>query len=178
MKIKNILDDKTLHYAKKIAIVGCSGAGKTTLAKYLGKKLSLPVYHLDKFYWKPGWQEENLNVFEKKHANLCKQKQWIIDGNSCRTITERLKHTDVIIFLDVPRWKCFFRIIFRRVRFHKKQRSDLPTGCFDRLELNYLRYVWRYNKQYKPYILHHITKACKKNKAIRFIKTNGQTISF
>lgn len=32
---------------KRICIIGGSGTGKTTLAKNLGKQLSLPVYYID-----------------------------------------------------------------------------------------------------------------------------------
>jgi len=40
---------------KKIIIVGCGGAGKSTLAVLLGKKLNINVVHLDKLYWLSGW---------------------------------------------------------------------------------------------------------------------------
>ena len=40
---------------KKIAIIGCAGSGKTTLA-FLLQKLNLPIYHLDQYYWKPNWE--------------------------------------------------------------------------------------------------------------------------
>ncbi|MGL4882562.1 MAG: hypothetical protein ACRC8K_16095 [Waterburya sp.] len=46
---------------KRIAIIGCCGAGKSTLAKSLGEKLNLPVIHLDTYYWQPGWQETEQN---------------------------------------------------------------------------------------------------------------------
>jgi adenylate kinase family enzyme len=32
---------------QRIAIVGCSGSGKTCLARHLGARLDLPVTHLD-----------------------------------------------------------------------------------------------------------------------------------
>ena len=41
---------------KRIMIIGCGGAGKSTLARQLGEKLNLPVVHLDKLFWLPGWE--------------------------------------------------------------------------------------------------------------------------
>ena len=40
----------------KILIIGCGGAGKSTLAKILDEKLGLPVIHLDKEFWRAGWK--------------------------------------------------------------------------------------------------------------------------
>jgi adenylate kinase family enzyme len=44
---------------QRIAIIGCGcgGAGKSTLAVAMGSLLALPVYHLDRLFWKPGWLE-------------------------------------------------------------------------------------------------------------------------
>lgn len=39
---------------QRIAIIGCCGAGKSTLAKRLGAILSIPVMQMDSFYWQPG----------------------------------------------------------------------------------------------------------------------------
>lgn len=36
-------------------IIGPGNAGKSTLAVELGKKLKLPIYHLDKIGWQAGW---------------------------------------------------------------------------------------------------------------------------
>jgi len=42
---------------ERVAIVGPGGAGKSTFARSLGERTGLPVFHLDRFYWKPGWVE-------------------------------------------------------------------------------------------------------------------------
>lgn len=38
-------------------MLGPCGAGKSILATQLGKRLDLPVIHLDSEYWRPGWIE-------------------------------------------------------------------------------------------------------------------------
>lgn len=35
---------------KKIMIIGCGGAGKSTLARELGAQMNLDVYHLDQLF--------------------------------------------------------------------------------------------------------------------------------
>ncbi len=49
--------DEALKQMKRVMVVGPSGVGKSTLARGLGKVLNLPVVHLDKLYWRPGWVE-------------------------------------------------------------------------------------------------------------------------
>lgn len=41
----------------KIAIIGNAGSGKSTLSAKLRALLAIPLYHLDQYFWKPGWQE-------------------------------------------------------------------------------------------------------------------------
>ena len=39
----------------RIVVIGSAGSGKSTLSQKLGQIYSLPVVHLDKYYWKPNW---------------------------------------------------------------------------------------------------------------------------
>lgn len=48
---------------RRILVVGCCGAGKTTLSRELGEILRIPVYHLDRYFWKPGWVEDSKENF-------------------------------------------------------------------------------------------------------------------
>ncbi len=42
---------------KKIVIIGSAGAGKSTLARELGKILGIEVVHLDLYFWRSDWHE-------------------------------------------------------------------------------------------------------------------------
>jgi adenylate kinase family enzyme len=37
---------------QRVAVIGCGGSGKTTLARQLGELLDLPVIHIDARYWR------------------------------------------------------------------------------------------------------------------------------
>src|SRR3989304_8800051 len=146
------IHDALFHY-KKIAIIGCGGSGKTTLANKLGLLFNLPVHHLDQYYWKPGWVESDLEAFKKEHEKLCAREAWIIDGNQMSTIADRINNADMIIFLDMPTRLCLWRIVTRWLRFRKKHRNDIPEGCRDRLTWGFFTYVVNFNKRFRPRIL-------------------------
>jgi adenylate kinase family enzyme len=88
---------------KRVLVIGSPGGGKTTLSRELGKLLDLPVYHLDKLFWKPGWALSDDESFRALQRELVSKPRWIIDGNYDRTLDVRLPHADTVIHLDFPR---------------------------------------------------------------------------
>ena len=51
---------------ERILIIGCGGAGKSTLARQLGERTGLPVVHLDQLFWHPGWVESTKDEIDAK----------------------------------------------------------------------------------------------------------------
>jgi adenylate kinase family enzyme len=137
----------------KITIIGSGGSGKSTLAKQLGEKLMIDVYHLDSLFWKPNWvgvpKEEQRIVQD----DLVKKKKWIIDGNYGGTMGIRLNAADTIIFLDIPRTICVFRVFKRVIKYRNKRRPDMGVGCEERFSFEFFKWVWEYPKTKKPGIL-------------------------
>ena len=41
---------------RRIAIVGCGGSGKSSLARELSSRTGIEVTHLDALYWDAEWQ--------------------------------------------------------------------------------------------------------------------------
>ena len=131
---------------ERILIIGCGGAGKSTLARQLGENLDLPVVHLDRLFWKPGWVEESREEFDRKLAVELENPSWIIDGNFNRTMPQRLAKCDTIIYLDFSRLACLMGVIKRIITTFGKVRPDMGEGCPERFDLEFLQWVWNYNK--------------------------------
>ena len=130
---------------ERIMIIGCGGAGKSTLARQLGEKLNLPVVHLDKLWWKPGWVETSRDDFDAKLAQELKKPRWIMDGNFNRTIEVRIAKCDTIIYMDFSRVTCLLGVLKRVITTHGKVRPDMGEGCPERFDLEFLKWVWSFN---------------------------------
>jgi adenylate kinase family enzyme len=113
----------------KIDIIGSFGAGKTTLALQLGETLGIPVFHLDRFFWLPGWKAKPENVRIKILEELVQQEQWIIEGAYLRISKPRLNTADTIIFLDIPDYLCLIRTFLRYFKDREQFCPDLPDRC-------------------------------------------------
>lgn len=131
---------------KRIIIIGCGGAGKSTLARQLGEKLNLPVVHLDKLFWKPGWEHVSHDEFDCLHRQALAQEKWIIDGNFDRTMAERIQHCDTVIYLDFNRFACLMGVAKRILTNYGKVRPDMGEGCPERIDWEFLKWVWDFNK--------------------------------
>lgn len=127
---------------KRIAIIGCGGAGKTTLARQLGERLGIEVVHLDVLFWRPGWVETPAPEWEERMRGLVSGESWILDGNYGGTMAIRLPAADTVIFLDLPRRVCLWGIVWRRFRYAERPRIDRADGCDESLDWDFIRYVW------------------------------------
>lgn len=142
---------------KKIAIIGCAGSGKTTLAFALQRKLQLPLYHLDQYYWLPHWQRVDLGKFKTIHDQLCDRDSWIIEGSYVKFFPYRAAKADLIIFMDIPRYQCMWYVIKRSFEHWGEVIPGNPDECRQRIIswkfFGFLQWVWTFNKRYNQMIL-------------------------
>lgn len=157
----------------KIAIIGSPGSGKSTLALKLHKILHLPLFHIDQYFWKAGWQRPDREEFRKIHDQLCDAPEWIIEGMAVRHFEYRITNADVVIFLDVPLYVCLYRIFKRAfTNFGKVFFSSAP-GCEERFpDREFLTYVWNFNRKQKPEVLALLEKY--KDKKVFVIKNQHE----
>ncbi len=164
------------HQYKRIAIIGCCGAGKSTLAKILGEKLNLPVIHLDAYYWQPGRQETKQNEWLARQQELIKSDRWIIDGNYGSTMDIRLARANTIIWLDFNRYVCLRRVLKRYLQYAGNPRPDMAQGCPERFNWEFLEYVWNFPQIHRLRILERLAK-CQDNKQIIILQKPHQVLN-
>lgn len=137
----------------RIAIVGSGGSGKSTLARELGRALGLPVVHLDREFWKAGWVPTERTAWEARTRELVAGDAWVMDGNFGGTMELRLAAADTVVFLDLPRPVCLWRVVRRRIVNRGRSRPDMTAGCHEKLDLEFLRWVWHYPNEARPAVL-------------------------
>ena len=131
---------------ERILIIGCSGSGKSRLARKLGQKLGLPVIHLDQLWWTENWQNVTVEEFDSRLAMALNMDRWIIDGNYSRTMGVRLSQCDTVIYLDFSRWACLLGMCQRLLSSRGKTRPDMPAGCPERFSWEFVKWIWDFNK--------------------------------
>ena len=104
----------------KIHIIGCSGTGKTYLARKLSKKYNIQHYDLDDIQWDNSADGYGLKMPVNKREELLKQiliqESWIIEGVYYAWVTESFQMADVIYVLDIPSYIYKYRIIIRFIK--------------------------------------------------------------
>lgn len=135
---------------RRILVIGSPGAGKTTFSLALAERLSLPVVHLDRLFWRDGWQNVSREEFDRQLADAMAGPAWIIDGNYSRTLPVRLAAADTVILLDYPTVTCLCGVLTRVRRNRGKSRPDMGGNCPERLDPEFLRYVRRFRREQRP----------------------------
>ena len=137
---------------KKILVIGSGGAGKSTFARCLGEITGIEVVHLDKLHWRAGWIEPPKDELRKTVENNLKKESWIMDGNFGGTMDLRLAACDTAILLDLPRTVCVYRVLKRRIKYRGTNRPDMSEGCSEKIDYEFLRWIWDYPKKNKPQV--------------------------
>jgi len=137
---------------QRVIVIGSGGAGKSTLARQIGETLGLPVVHLDREYWRPGWTETPKDEWRRKVEEIVRRDRWVIDGNFGGTMEIRIAVCDTIVFLDFPRTLCTYRAIKRWITYYNRTRPDMGAGCNEKIDLEFLSWVWNFPTRSKPAI--------------------------
>ena len=123
-----------LRRCRRILVLGSGGSGKSTLARQLGDRLELPVIHLDIHYWSHGWKAT-------PEAEWQERVQQLVRGE------------------DLSRWVCVRSILARWLRYRFAARPDLPAGCPEKIDLDFLGWVWNFPERSRPKVLAELERA-------------------
>ncbi len=131
---------------RRIVILGPPASGKSTLARQLGARHGLPVFHLDRAYWRPGWVEADSESFRAEVERIAALPAWVIDGNYTDTIAPRFARADTVIYLDMPAWRCTVRMLRRTLSSLGRVRPEGPEGCPEQLTFEFLSDTANWNR--------------------------------
>lgn len=158
---------------KRVLVIGSCGAGKSTFARQLHEMTGLPLIPLDRHYWKPGWVESEKDVWHETVRELIGRDEWIIDGNYGGTMEMRLKRADTVIWLDLPRHICLYRVLKRTYSYSGRRRPDMAEGCAERIELPFLKYVWNFRRDKNPLLEKRLAEVAGKITKVRLTSTRA-----
>jgi adenylate kinase family enzyme len=153
---------------QRVLVIGSGGAGKSAFAVRLGRATGLPVIHLDAVYWQPEWQEPSKDAWAAMVTQLLSGKDWIMDGNYGGTMEQRLAACDTVVFLDMPRLLCIWRVLKRFVQYRGRTRPDLTPGCPEQLTWEFLSWIWTYPAQRRPRVLARLARLAPGQQALIF----------
>lgn len=135
---------------QRIMIIGGPGAGKSTLARKLGQLTGLPVIHLDKLFWRPGWVSVSREEMNAAATQAARQDRWVIDGNYAGSWPYRVSRAQLIIFLDMPRGLRLRRILWRRLTSFGQVQPDMGEGCPERFDPEFWDYAKNFDRDERP----------------------------
>jgi len=104
--------------ARRIAVKGSSGAGKTTVSAQLAGRLGVPHIELDALHHGPNWSEPTAEEFQAQVRTVltAHPEGWVIDGNYERKLGELVNDSaDTIVWLDLPLATLLARLVRRSV---------------------------------------------------------------
>lgn len=103
--------------AQRVLFHGVTGSGKSSAAHAYAIATGVPEYSADDdLGWLPGWEGRPIEDQYRIAAAIAGQDQWVLDSaySSWRDII--LARTELIVFLDYPRWLSLGRLVRRTIR--------------------------------------------------------------
>ena len=118
----------------RIAVIGNTGAGKTTLAALAARRLGLRHQELDALRHGPHWAETPDEEFRRLVAAEVARDAWVIDGNYNGVLGDLVwARATAIVWIDPPLpvvlWQVFWRSLVRLLL-----RRELWNGNRERLD--------------------------------------------
>lgn len=134
---------------QRVLVIGSPGAGKSTLSHLLAQRTGLPLHHLDRIFWLPGWIERDRDEGRAELALVLAQDRWIIDGNYGSTMPMRIARADTVVWLDYPTMLCLGRALRRWWIYRGTSRPDMTEGCPERLDAEFVLYILNFRRAWR-----------------------------
>ncbi len=100
---------------RRIAVIGTTGSGKTTLACQISERLRILHVESDALFWEPGWRETPADVFRERVDRALRGDAWVIDGNYRVARDIIWTRADTIVWIDYALPLILWRLIWRTI---------------------------------------------------------------
>jgi adenylate kinase family enzyme len=101
----------------KIAVIGTTCSGKTTVAKRLAEHHGVPHVELDALHWGPNWSEASDEDFRARVEEALAADGWVADGGYHGKLGDLvLERSDFVVWLDPPLPTILGRLSARTLR--------------------------------------------------------------
>ncbi|ANM10479.1 MULTISPECIES: hypothetical protein [unclassified Rhizobium] len=142
-----------IRRAGRILVVGCSGGGKSTLSLKIARRFGLSYISLDRdVFWLPGWVTRDRAEQRRIIASRILEERWIMDGTNPSSLDIRMPRTDFVLWLRMPRLLCIWGAISRWAKWIGHTRPEMAPGCADKIDLEFLRFIWTFEGKFVPRI--------------------------
>jgi hypothetical protein len=110
-----------------VAVVGCSGSGKTVLARRLARAIGAPHIELDAIYHQPGWTALEDQEYRRQVEAAVDAPRWVVDGNYSVVQDIVWSRADTVVWFDLSLARVMCRVVRRTVR-RSVMRTELWNG--------------------------------------------------
>jgi len=102
----------------RVSVIGCSGSGKTTVAREVALRRGLPYLELDAVYHQPGWEPRDDDSFRREVVSFIDGGEWVVDGNYVGLGIADLvwPRADTVVWVDPPKSVVMSRVVRRTLR--------------------------------------------------------------
>jgi adenylate kinase family enzyme len=120
-------------------VIGCGGAGKTTVARALALHTGLPLVQADPIVYPDGRTARPESEWQPELDGYADREAWVIDAMKLSILERRLQRADTVVFVDVPRRSCFLGVAQR----------DGVRAVRNR---EFMRWIWNFPRTARPRI--------------------------
>jgi adenylate kinase family enzyme len=124
---------------QRIAIIGSTGSGKTTLAGQLSQLLHIPNIELDSLHWQENWAMTKLMLFRQQVDQALSAPAWVVDGNYAKVRDLIWPRATTLVWLDYSLALIYWQLtrrtltrIFNRVELWNGNRETIRGQFFSR----------------------------------------------
>ena len=116
----------------RLAIIGVTSSGKSTLAKRLAGDFALEFIDLDALHWEPNWHEAGDEVFRGRVEAATRPERWVVAGNYQAVRDIVWPRAEAVVWIDYSFPRVFWQLTVRTLR-RAMTREELSNGNRERL---------------------------------------------